>query len=89
MKILITGAGGLIGSEAVEYYCNQGHQVYGIENNQRAVFFGPKGSTLSRLSQLELKYSNFKNFNRIKEYQNYEQRISEKITEIFKFNNLI
>jgi len=61
MKILITGAGGLIGSEAVDHYCNQGHDVYGIENNQRQIFFGEKGSTLIRLSQLE-KYSNFKNF---------------------------
>ncbi len=62
MKILITGAGGLIGSEAVEYYCNQGHNVYGIENNQRQVFFGEKGSTLSRLNQLKNKYYNFNNF---------------------------
>jgi CDP-paratose 2-epimerase len=62
MKILITGAGGLIGSEAVEYYCTQGHEVYGIENNQRAVFFGPNGSTVIRLAQLEKKHSNFKNF---------------------------
>ena len=60
-NILITGAGGLIGSEAVEYYCSQGHQVFGIENNQRQIFFGEKGSTLSRLSQLK-KYSNFNNF---------------------------
>ena len=62
MKILITGAGGLIGSEAVEYYCTQGHEVYGIENNQRATFFGPKGSTTKRLFQLESKYNNFKNY---------------------------
>jgi CDP-paratose 2-epimerase len=61
MKILVTGAGGLIGSEAVDHYCSQGHEVYGIENNQRQIFFGEKGSTLLRLSQLE-KYSNFKNF---------------------------
>jgi CDP-paratose 2-epimerase len=63
MKILVTGAGGLIGSEAVDYYCNQGHNVYGIENNQRAIFFGPKGNTITRLTQLELKYPSFKNFN--------------------------
>jgi len=62
MKILITGAGGLIGSEAVEYYCLQGHEVYGIENNQRQVFFGEKGSTTKRLIQLESKYNNFKNY---------------------------
>jgi CDP-paratose 2-epimerase len=63
MKILITGAGGLIGSEAVEYYCLQGNQVYGIENNQRQIFFGEKGSTFLRLSQLQNTYNNFKNYN--------------------------
>jgi CDP-paratose 2-epimerase len=61
-NILITGAGGLIGSEAVDYYCNQKHNVYGIENNQRQVFFGEKGSTLFRLSQLKEKHNNFTNF---------------------------
>ena len=62
MKILITGAGGLIGSEAVEYYCSQGHNVTGLDNNQRQVFFGEKGSTLSRIAQLKSKYKNFYNF---------------------------
>ena len=62
MKILITGAGGLIGSEAVDHYSNIGHQVYGIENNQRQVFFGAKGSTLVRLTQLKERHKNFINF---------------------------
>lgn len=62
MKILITGAGGLIGSEAVEHYCSKGLGVYGIENNQREVFFGPKGSTKVRLNYLESKFKNFKNY---------------------------
>lgn len=63
MNILITGAGGLIGSEAVEYYSSQKHNVYGIENNQREIFFGPNGSIKNRLEFLKSKYSNFKNFN--------------------------
>jgi len=63
MNILITGAGGLIGSEAVEYYCQLGHNVYGIENNQRKVFFGKGGDTNLRLTELKKKWKNFKNYN--------------------------
>lgn len=59
MNILVTGAGGLIGSEAVEHFCRQGHTVYGIENNFREVFFGPKGSVLHRLNSLQ--HPNFTN----------------------------
>ena len=53
MKILVTGAGGLIGSEAVEYFAKQGHVIVGIDNNMRSVFFGPKGSVHVRLNQLK------------------------------------
>lgn len=45
MKLLVTGSSGLIGSEVVSYYCDREHEVHGIDNNQRAVFFGPKGDT--------------------------------------------
>lgn len=62
MNILITGAGGLIGSEAVEYFATHGHKVYGIENNQRQQFFGEKGSTLIRLNKLINTYYNFTNY---------------------------
>jgi CDP-paratose 2-epimerase len=62
MNILITGAGGLIGSEAVEYFSLKGNQIYGIENNQRQVFFGEKGSTVSRLNELKHRYKNFINY---------------------------
>ena len=61
MNILITGAGGLIGSEAVEYFSTKGHQIYGIENNQRQVFFGEMGSTVNRLNELKCKHKNFVN----------------------------
>jgi CDP-paratose 2-epimerase len=63
MNILITGAGGLIGSEAVDFYSKTGNDVYGIENNQRQIFFGEKGNTSKRLGELKNKYQNFINFN--------------------------
>ncbi|MGH9703387.1 MAG: NAD-dependent epimerase/dehydratase family protein, partial [Candidatus Acidiferrales bacterium] len=45
MKILVTGSSGLIGSEAVEHFDRQGHEVTGLDNNMRRDFFGPAGDT--------------------------------------------
>jgi CDP-paratose 2-epimerase len=42
---IITGAGGLIGSEAVGHFVRGGFDVVGIENDMRASFFGPESST--------------------------------------------
>lgn len=46
MKVLVTGALGLVGSEAVRYYLERGHEVVGVDNNMRRVFFGPGGCVL-------------------------------------------
>jgi len=43
--ILVTGSSGLSGSEVVTYFHNQGFTVHGIDNNQRAEFFGVQGDT--------------------------------------------
>lgn len=53
MKLLVTGSSGLIGSEVVDYFCQQGWQVHGVDNNMRADFFGPQGDT--RWNQERLK----------------------------------
>ncbi|MEK9772086.1 MAG: NAD-dependent epimerase/dehydratase family protein [Opitutae bacterium] len=53
MKILVSGSSGLIGSEVCCYFSNQGYQIHGIDNNQRAVFFGPQGDTSWRLKELK------------------------------------
>lgn len=45
MKILITGSSGLIGSEVALFLAKQGCIIHGVDNNQRAVFFGPQGDT--------------------------------------------
>jgi CDP-paratose 2-epimerase len=45
-KILVTGSSGLIGSEVCVYFaCKLGYEVHGVDNNQRAVFFGSQGDT--------------------------------------------
>ena len=53
MKILVTGSSGLIGSEVCTYFSKRGHAIHGIDNNQRAVFFGPQGDTSWRLKELK------------------------------------
>jgi CDP-paratose 2-epimerase len=53
MKVLVTGSSGLIGSEAVEHFDRQGHDVFGVDNNMRRVFFGAAGDTLWNLERLK------------------------------------
>jgi CDP-paratose 2-epimerase len=44
--LLVTGSSGLIGSEVSTYFSRElGYTVHGVDNNQRAVFFGPQGDT--------------------------------------------
>ena len=42
---IITGSGGLIGSESVHHFVRAGYDVIGLENDMRARFFGPTAST--------------------------------------------
>ena len=42
---LITGSTGLVGSEAVNFFCDKGFDVIGIDNNLRKFFFGSLAST--------------------------------------------
>ena len=62
MRILVTGAAGLIGSQASKHYINKGYQVFGIENNMRKLFFGDRGDVGRQLSALNT-YSNFTHMN--------------------------
>jgi CDP-paratose 2-epimerase len=43
--ILVTGSAGLVGSEAVRFFCDLGYTVVGIDNNMRQFFFGKEAST--------------------------------------------
>ena len=42
---IVTGAGGLVGSEGSSEFCKQGYDVVGIDNDMRRYFFGDSSST--------------------------------------------
>jgi CDP-paratose 2-epimerase len=51
--MLVTGSSGLIGSEVVGYFSEQGWTVHGADNNMRADLFGPEGDTEWNRCRLE------------------------------------
>ncbi len=52
MRALVTGSGGLIGSECVRLLCAEGWTVVGVDNDLRREFFGAQGSTFPVLADL-------------------------------------
>ena len=76
-KILVTGSSGLIGSEVCTYFHSQGYEIHGIDNNQRAIFFGSQGDTRWNQNRLE---SKLKYFHHIE----LDIRNRESILELFK-----
>ncbi len=78
-KVLITGSAGLIGSEAVRFFCGKGFEVHGIDNNMRKYFFGADGDTSwmrKKLSKEEHLYV----------HHAVDVRDEKKIGDIFKKN---
>jgi|SRR3989338_1505547 len=84
--ILVTGSGGLIGSQSVEFFIDKGFKVVGVDNNMRQYFFGKEGSTLWNSQRLMEEY-----------HQDYthivadirDQRAMEKIFRDHKFDLVI
>jgi CDP-paratose 2-epimerase len=58
--VIVTGSGGLIGSEAVAHFVRRGYDVVGIENDMRARFFGPDASTAHTTRRLLEAYPEFR-----------------------------
>jgi CDP-paratose 2-epimerase len=50
---IVTGSGGLIGSETVRFLHEKGMDVVGIDNDMRSYFFGPEASTAWNTARLE------------------------------------
>lgn len=83
--VLVTGSGGLIGSESVHFFCEKGFNVIGIDNNMREYYFGEEGSTKGSVKQLINTYKNY-------EHYSYDIRDARKIENLFKrykFNLII
>lgn len=59
-KILVTGSSGLIGSEVCVHFGQLGWEVHGLDNNQRAIFFGPNGDTRWNQHRLEASISGYR-----------------------------
>lgn len=56
---IVTGSGGLVGSQTVEHLVEAGYRVIGVENDMRATFFGSQASTRAVSGRLEDQYSEF------------------------------
>lgn len=77
MKIaLVTGSGGLIGSESVSFLSNKFDLVIGIDNNLRAYFFGGSASTDWNVVRIQDNFPNYEHFN-------VDIRAYNKLEEIF------
>lgn len=57
---LVTGSGGLVGSECVAHFVEAGFEVVGLENDMRATFFGPSASTAAQTQRLVECYPEFR-----------------------------
>ncbi|HUC80440.1 MAG TPA: NAD-dependent epimerase/dehydratase family protein [Flavisolibacter sp.] len=59
---IVTGSGGLIGSEAAKFFHQKNYRVIGIDNDMRAYFFGQAASTNWNVNQLESTLPNYRHF---------------------------
>jgi CDP-paratose 2-epimerase len=57
---IVTGSGGLVGSESVRALFEAGYDVVGLENDMRARFFGPDASTAATTAGLLESYPDFR-----------------------------
>jgi len=74
---LVTGSSGLIGSEVCAYLSSRGCAVHGIDNNQRALFFGPAGDTRWNQRRLERTLEHF-------QHHELDVRDRARVTDLIK-----
>ncbi|HAJ56616.1 MAG TPA: NAD-dependent epimerase [Candidatus Omnitrophica bacterium] len=76
-KALVTGSGGLVGSEAVRFFAHKGFEVTGVDNDMRRYFFGPAAGTAWNIRRLKKEVAGYRHFN-------VDIRDKKKIEGIFK-----
>lgn len=77
-SILVTGSSGLIGSEVCTFFHNQNLILHGVDNNQRAVFFGTQGDTRWSQQRLVKTLPNFRHHELdIRDRQGVQELIKE------------
>lgn len=59
---IVTGSAGLIGSQTVNFFCDKGFDVVGIDNNLRKTFFGEDASTEWNRQRLEKDHKNYTHY---------------------------
>jgi CDP-paratose 2-epimerase len=78
-SIIVTGSAGLIGSETVKHFANEGYRVLGIDNDMRSRFFGTEASTQKTRDQL---------VKTVRDYQHHDLDIRDAngVLELFRQN---
>ena len=61
--VVITGSGGLIGSESVKFLSKKFSKIIGIDNDMRSYFFGKSASVKKNISFLKSNYKNYLHYN--------------------------
>src|SRR5437773_2054777 len=75
--VIVTGSAGLIGSETVKRFANDGARVVGIDNDMRAQFFGAEASTKKTCEDL---VKNVRGY----EHNDIDIRDAVAVTDLFK-----
>ena len=60
--VLITGSGGLIGSESVSFFSSKFDKVVGIDNDMRKYFFGDEASTNWKVNRIKETIDNYEHY---------------------------
>ncbi len=76
-KAIVTGSGGLIGSECVRLLASEGWQVVGLDSDMRREFFGPQASTEPVVNDLKREFREYRHLD-------LDIRDREGIRELFK-----